>query len=83
MSPTKLSPKELLQKLLVLHDAGEHPDRKFMEAQFEGFQYLWSQGLSCWSVTKMAAGNVVPRHRYTGVLTPEGIRRAKTGWPSS
>jgi len=73
-----MNEKTLLVEMLRLHEAGESLSISFATENFDGLNKLWVQGLSCYQVTKMVAGNVRSRRVFPGVLTPAGIERAKT-----
>lgn len=67
----------MLSKLLIMHEQNQLPETAFIVANADIFEELWAKGLSCFRITRMAAGNIRPRHMYSGVLTPTGIVAAK------
>lgn len=67
----------LLAELLKLHEANQTLERSFVEANADGLKRLFDQGLSCYSITVMTAGNICFRPVYEGVLTPKGLQLAR------
>lgn len=67
----------LLAELLKLHEADQPLEHPFLEANADGLEKLFEQGLSCYSITRMQAGNIRFRHVYEGVLTPKGLLLAR------
>lgn len=67
----------LLVELLKLHEAGKTLERPFVEANADGLKRLFDQGLSCYSITRMQAGNIRFRPIHDGVLTPKGLLVAR------
>ena len=72
-----MNEQELLTELLRMHEAGESMPRDFAAQNYEGLKSLWEQGLSCYRVTKMVAGNIQLRRVHSGVLSPLGLEKAK------
>lgn len=72
-----MNEKALLVEMLRQHESGGSLSISFVNENYEGLKNLWLQGLSCYQVTKMMAGNVRSRRVYPGVLTPTGIEKAK------
>jgi len=64
-------------ELLKLHEANQTLERAFVEANADGLKRLFDQGLSCYSITVMTAGNICFRPVYEGVLTPKGLQLAR------
>lgn len=73
-----MNEKALLVEMLRQHESGESLSITFVNENYEGLKNLWEQGLSCYRVTKMVAGNVRSRRMFPGVLTPAGIEKANT-----
>lgn len=67
----------LLAELLKLHEANQTLERSFVEANADGLKRLFDQGLSCYSITVMIAGNIRFRPVYDGVLTPKDLQFAR------
>ncbi|WPP02416.1 hypothetical protein SFA35_25835 (plasmid) [Pseudomonas sp. HR96] len=67
----------LLAELLKLHEANQTLERSFVETNADGLKRLFDQGLSCYSITLMTAGNIRFRQVYEGVLTPKGLQLAR------
>ena len=47
------------------------------ESYTDGLKRLFDQGLSCYLITVMTAGNICFRSVYEGVLTPKGLQLAR------
>ncbi len=67
----------MLPKLLMMHEQNQLPETAFIIANADIFEELWAKGFSCFEIIRMVTGNIRPRHRYSGVLTPNGIMAAK------
>ena len=72
-----LSYDHLLAELLKLHENEKTPEKAFIDTNVDGFEKLWVQGLGCYMITRMVAGNIKARRMFEGVLTPKGLLAAR------
>lgn len=77
LSIQALTSAQLLAELLALHKAGLEPEREFIEANAFELERLWNKGLSNYQILRMDSGRVRFKSAHPGVLTAQGLKRAR------